>query len=279
MKENQRAISKCIFGVQKFPHSALIPIDIMATPRHTESFSVRAYSVDGTKRLSIPKLVQFMHETAMQHVLQLQLSVLDLEPMNLAWVLTRIEIKIEQQPFLNQTVQVQTNPSGFERVRTFRDYRMLDQEGQLLASAVSTWFLMDTQTRRIARVPEPIKTKIVDIVQQIDDPIARTPSQNLQIEKTDYQRTFQVGWHDLDFNAHLNNIHYIKWLLDALPEQFLDTHQLRSLDLYYKQECVLNDEVLSEVQFAEKGGSLHRLSKDGKEVASAICKWDASALI
>jgi len=251
----------------------------MTTPRHTESFSVRAYSVDRTKRLSIPKLVQFMHETAMQHVLQLQLSVWDLEPLHLAWVLTRIDIKIQQQPLLGETIHVQTNPSGFEKIRTFRDYRMLNQEGQLLASAVSTWFLMDTKTRRLARVPAVIKTKIEDIITQIDNPLARNPAQNLSLQRTDYQQSFRVAWHDLDFNAHLNNIHYLKWLLDALPEQFLDTHQLRSLDIHYKQECVLNDEILSEVQFTETGKSTHRLSKSGKEVASAVCSWEASSSI
>ena len=31
-------------------------------------------------------------------------------------------------------------------------------------------------------------------------------------EKPDFKKTFQVGFHDLDFNAHLSNFYYFKWI-------------------------------------------------------------------
>ena len=137
----------------------------MVQPQHTEYFSIRAYAVDAKKHVHVPALLQLMHETAMQHVLDLRLSVWDLELMNLAWVLTRLQVKIHQLPLLGQKIKIVTNPSGFEKIRTFRDYRVFSEDGQLLATAVSLWFLMNTQTRRLARVPAGIRQTIEDCVE------------------------------------------------------------------------------------------------------------------
>lgn len=248
----------------------------MTTAKHTEYFTVRGYAVNTRKELRIPTLVRYMHETAMQHVLNLGLSVLDLEPRNLAWILTRIQVRVHALPRLGQQIRIVTHPSGFEKIRTFRDYRVYDEAGTLLADAVSTWYLMDTRSRRLARVPAEIRGQIEGILEQIDDTLPRQKAQMPASDEIHYQRQFQVGWHDLDFNGHLNNIHYIKWMLDALPGSFFASHRLKTLDIYYKQECVIDDLVSSEVQLRESEHiTSHRLHLHGKEVALAICTWGA----
>ena len=214
-----------------------------------------------------------MHETAMQHVLKLKLSVWDLEPLNLAWVLTQIKVNVHRLPVLGETVEVVTHPSGFERVRTYRDYRIYDQDGHLLASAVSQWFLMNTETRRLSRVPEKVKATIVDAIDQVDSFLERTEEKLPAFEAADLSRAFKVGYHDLDFNTHLNNIYYAKWMLDALPFDFLKSHQLRFLHLSYKSECTIDETIMADVQRLDNQQYLHQLSKEGKAIAAAKSSW------
>lgn len=245
----------------------------MVQSQHTEFFSIRAYAVDAQKQVHVPALIQLMHETAMQHVLDLKLSVWDLEPLNLAWVLTRLQVKIHQLPSLGQKIKIVTNPSAFEKIRTFRDYRVYTEDGQLLASAVSLWFLMNTQTRRLARVPAEIRQTIENCIQTISHFLPKPDTKPPIFPTAQYQRAFQVGYHDLDFNEHLNNIHYAKWLLDTLPATFQKQHQLQQLDLFYKLECVLDDQIIGEVGKTGPSSFQHRLLKAGQEVASAQSKW------
>lgn len=245
----------------------------MSTTRHTETFTVRAYAVDADKYIQVPALVRLMHETAMQHVLKLRLSVWDLEPQYLAWVLTRISIKIHSLPRLGETITVVTHPSGFERIRTYRDYRVYNEQGVLLASAVSLWFLMDTQSRRLARVPVGIKERIESVIAQLDDFLPKPAGKPQPFAPATAERHYQVGYHDLDFNDHLNNIYYAQWLLDAIPGSFQQNHQLEQFDIFYKQECVLDDQIAAQAAPIDTQHWQQRLLKNGQEVALGESRW------
>jgi acyl-ACP thioesterase len=241
--------------------------------QHTEHFTIRGYAVDAQKRLHVPVLLQLMHETAMQHVFDLKLSVWDLEPQKLAWVVTRMQVHIYQLPVLGQKIRIVSNPSGFEKIRTFRDYRVFNEQGQLLASAVSLWFLMNTESRRLARVPAEIHQTIEDCIEQVEDFLPKPGTKPKPFPDATYKRAFQVGYHDLDFNEHLNNIHYVKWLLDTLPANIQKQHSLKQLDLFYKLECTLNDAINGEATPIQKNIFQHRLLLEDKEVAAAISVW------
>lgn len=245
----------------------------MKDTQHTEWFTVRAYAVDADKNIQVPDLVRLMHETAMQHVLRLKLSVWDLEPQQLAWVLTRITVRIHRLPRLGERIHIVTNPSGFERIRTYRDYRVFNEQGALLASAVSLWFLMDTASRRLARVPEVIKTQIESIVAQLTDFLPKPDTKAPTFGEATAERHYQVGYHELDFNDHLNNIYYAQWLLDAIPGAFQQKHDLVQLDIFYKNECVLDDQILAQATPLDKLHWQQRLLKEGQEVALGESYW------
>lgn len=238
-----------------------------------ESFTVRAYSVDANKCIQVPELMRLMHETAMQHVLQLELSVWDLEPLQLAWVLTQINVKIHKLPQLGERISVVTHPSGFERIRTYRDYRVYNEEGELLASAVSVWFLMDTRSRRLASVPPKIKERIVSILSQLDDFLPKPETRPQPLVSPSHERHYQVGYHELDFNNHLNNIYYAQWLLDAIPGAFQQKHLLEELTIFYKSECVLDDLILAQAAALGANKWQQSLIRKGTEVALGESSW------
>ena len=121
---------------------------------HQENYTIRAYDIDAHKRLTAPALVRILNEAAMQHVLKLKLSVLDLEPQQIGWVLLRLEMRISRLPVLGEKIQIRTTPSCFELAFTYRDYYMLDEQGEVIASVASTWILMNTESRRPARIPD-----------------------------------------------------------------------------------------------------------------------------
>ncbi|KAG2328216.1 hypothetical protein Bca52824_010944 [Brassica carinata] len=42
---------------------------------------------------------------------------------------------------------------------------------------------------------------------------------------------------DLDMNHHVNNVTYIGWLLESIPQDIVDTHTLQIITLDYRREC------------------------------------------
>jgi acyl-ACP thioesterase len=69
-----------------------------------ESYTIRTFDIDCHKQLTIPALVRLMQETAMQQVLDLKISVWDLEEYKLAWVLIRKRIEVQRLPLLGEKI-------------------------------------------------------------------------------------------------------------------------------------------------------------------------------
>ncbi|MCB0572753.1 MAG: hypothetical protein KDC66_23455 [Phaeodactylibacter sp.] len=248
-----------------------IPLSELGYQRHYE---VRTYEIDSQKRMNVPAIARLMQEAAMQNVIKMGLSVWDLEPHHISWVLMRKQIKITRMPVLGERIVVATYPSGFERMFTYRDYKVFDEAGKLLAASSSCWLLMDTASRRMAPLPDFILAYAKHMPPA--EACLPRPETRLPAFKTpEYTRQFEVNWHDLDFNEHLNNTLYIKWMLDPLPPAVLTRQQLQKLDINYRAESQYQDVVQAQVQPSEDGAFLHRLLRvsDGKELAVARTEW------
>ncbi|MGB4957828.1 MAG: acyl-ACP thioesterase domain-containing protein, partial [Saprospiraceae bacterium] len=120
---------------------------------HTEIFRVRTSEINHRKVIHPHALIQLMQEASMQHTLGLQVSVWDMESIHATWVLLKMDVKISHYPKLNETVSVQTFPSGLNGYFTYRDYYMYGQDGQLCATISSMWTLMNIETRKMMRIP------------------------------------------------------------------------------------------------------------------------------
>ncbi|MEL6942473.1 MAG: acyl-ACP thioesterase domain-containing protein, partial [Bacteroidota bacterium] len=162
-------------------------------------YTIKAYDIDAHKRATPLALIRAMHEAAMQNVIRLGISVWDLEPQNLAWVLMSKYVQFERLPNLGEKIKILTQPSGFEKVFTYRDYKVLDEEGNTLLYSASTWLLMNTQSRRMTRIPENIRALEKEIPAP-EDCLPRCEVKFKKLEEIDMQEQVKVGWHDLDFN-------------------------------------------------------------------------------
>jgi acyl-ACP thioesterase len=238
----------------------------------TEPFTIRTYEIDNQKKATVPALVKLMHEAAMQNVIDINLSVWDLERHQISWVLMRKQLTINQLPNLGERIKIRTHCAGFEKFFTYRDYKIFNQQDELLAQASSTWLLMDTIKRRMARIP--------DFILAIETPpesecLPRPKSKLPKFEKTDLQKSFRVGWYDLDFNQHLNNVFYLQWMLETVPDVLLQKGKLQHFDIIYKQECQWKEEIICETQILSETHLLHRLIRksDGKQLSLAASKW------
>jgi acyl-ACP thioesterase len=240
-----------------------------------EAYTIRTYDIDCHKQLSIPALVRLMQETAMQQVLELKISVWDLEAFHLAWVLIRKRIEIKRLPSLGEKISIHSLPTGADRVFTFRDFRVYDEAGHLLASASSTWLLMHTQTRQMARIPAELLVRFSGYFPAPEDCLPQALDQLPAMKKPLTACTYEVGWYDLDFINHLNNVHFAKWMIEALPEETLGLQQLRRMDLLFLTEGNLGDSIDSAYERVDEFTYLHQLVRcgDKKVLASGRTIW------
>ncbi len=241
---------------------------------HRVTYAVKTYDIDAAKRITIPALVRMMQEAAMENVLRLGVSVWDLEPEALSWVLMRKQLHIDRLPLLGEDLTIETYPAGFDGPFTFRDYHIFDSEGQPVAHAGTRWLLMNLESRRPARVPVHIRENV-----EVPDPgtcLPRPDRSTLTPPGPAATETyFRVHYHDLDFNQHLNNTIYIRWLLDALPAALPAGGGLTGMDITYHHEARLGDRIISRCEKVATGHYLHQLLRetDETELARGLTRW------
>lgn len=244
-------------------------------PFHRETYTVRTYEIDHRKRMTVPALVRLMQEAAMQQVMQLRVSVWDLEPEGISWVMMRLQMEIDRLPLLGETITVKTGPTGLERVLTYRNFWVYDAEGQLIAQAVTHWVLMDTSTRRLRPVPDWIINRFSEFIPTTHDGLQPSRHKLPMLTQADHRKSFRVRWHDLDFNNHLNNTYYILYLLEGLPAEWLSDHQLTRLDIAYKAEVRMEESFEIHMQQLASGQFLHRMTQGAEErvLAEMTTEW------
>ena len=237
------------------------------------SYAIRSYEVNAGGRLSIPSIFNLLQDAASSHALKLGVSVPQLLAGNYTWVLSRVFLKMNQHPGWGDTIQVQTWPSGIQRVFALRDFD-IRQDDRTIGSCVSAWIIIDAANRRPVR-PTSFTRQLnpVDREHVLDHslgklPVLKTP----QIEKR-----FSVRYRDLDINQHVNNVSYIEWLLECIPGIFENNCCLSELEVNFLGEALHGNRVLARCRNLDEEGTqfAHDMlcEDDGRELIRARTTW------
>lgn len=243
----------------------------------SEQYRVRISEVNAQHQLTIPALVNLLHEVAWQHSVALKVSVPDLLPRGISWVLSRMRLEIVSLPRLADSITLDSWIQANDRYFCYRDFEMRNAQGQVLLKATSVWGVLDMERRRIVAIPEWVLEAAAVNAERM--PVPPAPSKLPTFDTSTFEQGFSVRWHDMDANNHVNNTCYFEWLVEGLPADFLTHHELNTLDIIFRAESTLHDSV--EVQAAlhdaaepEQRVFLHKiLNAHAKELVQARTVW------
>ena len=89
---------------------------------------------------------------------------------------------------------------------------------------------------------------------------------------------FKVRYSDIDFNKHVNNVKYVQWFMDSVPQEIREEYELKEIDILFEHECYYNDEIKCVCEIHKNEDNLLVLSniqdKDGKELTVFVSKWE-----
>ena len=68
-------------------------------------------------------------------------------------------------------------------------------------------------------------------------------------------------------NGHVNNTIYMSWAIEALDMDFLNTHNIKNIDIYFKHEVRYGDDIIS-LAYVQDDYSEHliKIAQTGEEV-------------
>ncbi len=229
----------------------------------TESFKIRSSEVRPDGKAKLQTLCDLLQEIAGNHALALNFDVTQLNNNGLTWMLHRLNIQVKKYPGWRETVTVKTWPSGGDKLRAYRDFLVLDEEGNTLLKAISYWLMIDLNNRRPVRMPQEVLDLAPDNVEHalpLKSPRLNSPT-NIETNKV-----FSVRYSDLDVNRHVNNVIYVEWMTETLPANRL----VKKLQIEFKAECGYGERVMVNTS-SKKNGYLSEVSMadGGKTLATA----------
>jgi len=240
----------------------------------TEQYTVRANEIDSRGRLSYVSLFNYLFDAAGKHAHELGVALHELLAGNYAWVLSRMAVRVNFYPGWRDTITVETWPSGVQRVFAFRNFRVSDQHGRTVGTAVSSWLVISTETRRPIRMKQFLEKMNRVFPDEVPE---GAPEKLPRAGETECEKRFHVRYRDIDLNNHVTSVSYMEWVIESLPADVLRDGMLEELEINYLAETFFGDRVISgcSAQDGERTVFIHRIDRegDGQELVRAKTVW------
>lgn len=201
---------------------------------YTFDSRIRYSEVDSEGKLTMAALINYLQDCSTFQSEDLEIGVSYLKGVHLVWVLCSWQIVVERYPVLGEKVVIGTQPYDLKGFMGFRNFAMLDEQGNYIAKANSIWSLLDTEKGKPATVPEIMierYTRAPRLEMEYADRKIPMPEGGVA------QEPITVKKHHLDTNHHVNNQQFLDMAMEFLPEGYV-IGQVRA---EYKKQAFLHD--------------------------------------
>ena len=195
-------------------------------------------SIDKDCNFSLNGAIRLMQEAAVVHSAKSGYSVMDVERTRVAWMLAQWRVRMTGSACWNDPLKVMTWPRTMERITSDRCFRITTKDGEEVAVGESRWLLVSVDSGRAIRIPEEVANAYVLNPEGVFD----TPLKKLPREVGELTYSCRVLKRDIDTNNHVNNLVYLDYAREALPEE-VNTEDYKEVEMQYHRQLLLGDPV------------------------------------
>lgn len=244
-----------------------------APPVRRESFAVHTYEVDAFGTLAVPALSGFLQEVAGHHAAELGVGIETLMARGLTWVLVRQRIENPVPVSLGETVEIETWPSGIDRLAAVREFVVRGAGGREVARATTQWFVLDLATRKPVRPGDVLDARFPRAPRAPALPLS--PGKLPELREWELQKRFHVRYGDIDVNLHVTNASYVTWAVEVAPRELWQSSRLAAVEVQYLAEARHGSAILSRAARAGEGAFAHAIvrEEDERELARLATAW------
>ncbi len=248
-----------------------------------EEIAVRASDTDRFYDATLAFFFSSSQEAAGEHATLLGLGIKEMAKRDKrTWIIVRTRMDFKRIPKWREKLTFETFPQRGYKLFCPRVVTASDEEGNFVMNAMTHWVLMDIERKR------PLPAKLVEADFHVDKLEHRFQNPDLgKIKKYEdsekieiyEEKSFLANYFDIDLNGHVNNVAYIRWACEAIPDEVLIGFKIDAIDVQWESQTFEGEEVKVETAALSKDGGkielVHRISKadDGKIVFEANSLW------
>jgi len=248
---------------------------------HHQDIMVTVNDLDFLERLKPSSVMGYFQDIATTHADIIGIGFKEMLDKNMVWVMIKLSVVIKKHPKVGEVLKVCTFPEKPKNLAVNRGYYLVDKEGKEVARGLSTWCVLDKNTRRILRCA-PIFS-FDDSVFNPETPIEKPGV----LEVFPDEKTEILSWQsfihkvqpsDLDRNKHMNNTRYFESMANACGLDFLQNNVLRRLDINFISELFCGEELQLFYCHREGKTLFDAIRLDTKKgVFRAVAHWEKAS--
>ncbi|TPR24226.1 acyl-ACP thioesterase [Apilactobacillus micheneri] len=246
----------------------------MEPTEYSEKHRVTYYEADFTKRMTLAMMLDVIILASEDHSDYLGVGADFVRKFGVTWIVIQYNVDINRMPTVDEEITVTTKSKSYNKYFAYREFKIKDENGDLLVHMTGLWAVMNYEARRIASIPSEIVTPFgaekVNKVPKLMKPL------KVDLDNSNHRR-FSVRYTDIDSNKHVNNAHYMDWMINVLPSEFLTTHSPVHFDLRYENEVKYGTDIESHynMEKLESGNILtkHEIMSGDKHCTVADIIW------
>lgn len=205
-------------------------------------FYIHPHEADATKHLTPTILGNYILDSAGLAAKEYGFGMDKLHETGVAWVVSRMSIRIKQLPKEYTTIKIKTWIQDVNQICTTRNYLVYDESDNVIAQATTLWSIIDRKTRTIVDLME--KSTISAFIHEKEEPdfsLPRTRRIDMKKEKTN-EYHYTVKYSDIDMNNHVNSMKYLQWVIDTLDIKTIEKG-IEQIDINYTKEALYGEEL------------------------------------
>ena len=239
-----------------------------------KEFELRYFEMDRSGKTSPTTMLTLLQETAADHCYHIGHGLPSLVSQNLGWVLLSGKMEMYRYPEYKEKIVIRTWLSKYQSIRGIRENIIYDEGGNIIGRAKGLWLFFDIEKRRPTKILNDFKDKWLSCEEtSLEDNISTKIE---AIHSAKYVKKFKVNAYDTDANKHVNNIRYLQWLIESVPEDVTDNYYLYSIDGRFISEAQYGDVIVSLTDKDDDENSfVHtiHIEGDNKTCATARTIW------
>ena len=230
---------------------------------------IRYSDINENNELSDKGLINILSEAAGKHSAVVGNGLNDLEKTGITWMLLFWKVRFFKRPTWNTDLEVKTWPRSFNKISSWRDFEVYDENREKVAIATTEWVLIDVKKHGIGRITE----EIINSYGITDKSVFQEEVSGKLKEEENIQATYEytATRRDIDVNHHVNNANYLDIACEAFPNDF-DIDKVKDIEIYYKKQIKIGETVRCYYSNNDEAHTVYIKSQDGKNL-HAILKF------
>ena len=142
-----------------------------------QTFYVGLSDTNLKQELTNTSLLRFLEDIAGIHSEKVGYGASSIDKTKRTWILLSWKVKVLKRAKMNDEVIVETWSRVLEKFYAYRDFKVFDKDGNVIAIATSKWIYMDIENGRIVKVTDEVaavyESEPVSVFEEYEDPKAK----------------------------------------------------------------------------------------------------------